>query len=185
MNSLVLLWCLFSSSILIKLYTFLVCHHLKYCSSIWDPTSTSTLSQSLEFVQLFALKLASRFRPHMIPATQFYFHIPSLSSCCSCAKLTLLFKLCYGLLHSPSFPPQPCLPSPYHMRSFIQTIFSIFSQEPSISNPPFLLLFLCGTLSHMPVKKLILFLNLNIKFILSSALNPYNSILLLITLNPF
>ena len=62
-------------------------------SPIWEPSSISALSLSLETVQHFALKLAFNFCSHLIPATQSI--SISLSSRRSCAKLTLLFKLRY------------------------------------------------------------------------------------------
>ena len=46
--------------------------HLEYCSAIWEPTA-QTLKRSLESVQLFALKLASKFHPQLIPSLQSHF----------------------------------------------------------------------------------------------------------------
>ena len=68
-----------SPSTLIKLYISLIRPHLEYCSLIWDPSSP-TLIRSLESVQLFALKLASKFRPFLIPSLKSQFNLPSLAS---------------------------------------------------------------------------------------------------------
>ena len=66
-----------SLSTIIRLYLSLVRPILEYCSIIWDPSS-STLSHSLESIQLFALKIASRFHPSLIPSLQSEFNLSSL-----------------------------------------------------------------------------------------------------------
>ena len=64
---------------IIRLYVSLVRPHLEYCSPVWESSSTS-LSHSLESVQHFALKLASKFRPSLIPSFQSQFNLSSLAS---------------------------------------------------------------------------------------------------------
>ena len=105
-----------SPSTLIKLY-ILVRPHLEYCSLIWDPSSP-TLIRSLESVQLFALKLASKFRPFLIPSLKSQFNLPSLASRRSYFKLIFLFKLSHELLHFPSPILQLNPTLPYPIRSF-------------------------------------------------------------------
>ena len=102
-----------SSSIIISL----VRPHLEYCSLIWDPSSP-TLIRSLESVQLFALKLASKFRPFLIPSLKSQFNLPSLASRRSYFKLIFLFKLYHELLHFPSPILQFNPTLPYPIRSF-------------------------------------------------------------------
>ena len=106
-----------SPSTLIKLYISLVRPHLEYCSLIWDPSSP-TLIQSLESVQLFALKLASKFRPFLIPSLKSQFNLPTLASRRSYFKLIFLFKLSHELLHFPSPILQFNPTLPYPIRSF-------------------------------------------------------------------
>ena len=55
-----------SPTTLIRLYTFLIRPILGYSAPVWNPSSQS-LIHSLESIQLFALKIASRFRPSLIP----------------------------------------------------------------------------------------------------------------------
>ena len=66
-----------SPSTIIKLYLSLVRPILEYGSIIWDPSSP-TLSQSLDSVQRFALKIAAKFRPSLIPSILSTFNLPSL-----------------------------------------------------------------------------------------------------------
>ena len=48
-----------SPSSLFKLYSALVRPHLEYCSSVWNPSSSATISK-LENIQFFALKLCAK-----------------------------------------------------------------------------------------------------------------------------
>ena len=48
-----------SNPSLFKLYSTLIRPHLEYCTSVWDPSSSATISQ-LENIQFFALKLCSK-----------------------------------------------------------------------------------------------------------------------------
>ena len=59
-----------STSTLTRLYLTLVRHILEYCAVIWDPSSPS-LSHSLESVQRFAIKQASKFRPSLVASIHF------------------------------------------------------------------------------------------------------------------
>ena len=59
-----------SPSTILRLYTSLVRPHLEYCFTVCDPPSSSHLSRRLESVQLFALKLASHFRPSLLSTMQ-------------------------------------------------------------------------------------------------------------------
>ena len=67
-----------SSSTLIKLYLSLVCPIFEYGNIIWDPSSP-TLSQSLDSVQHFALKIAAKFRPSLIPSILSSFNLPPVA----------------------------------------------------------------------------------------------------------
>ena len=80
-----------SPSTLIKLYLSLVRPILEYRSIIWYPSSP-TLSQSLDSVQHFALKIAAKFRPSLIPSILSSFDLPSLTSRHQKAKLIFLFN---------------------------------------------------------------------------------------------
>ena len=78
------------SSTLIRLCISLVRPILEYGSIIWDPSSP-TLSHSLDSVQHFALKIASKFRSSLIPIILSEFNLPSLASCHQKAKLIFFF----------------------------------------------------------------------------------------------
>ena len=106
-----------SASTLIKLYKTLVHPILEYCSVIWDPSSLS-LSHSLEAVQHFAIKLASRFRPSLVASIYSDFKISSLATRRHHAKLIFLFKLLHDHLFFPFQITRPLHPPPYPLRSF-------------------------------------------------------------------
>ena len=123
-----------SPSTIIKLYVSLVRPHLEYCSAIWAPSSPS-LCHRIDSVQLFAIKLASKFRPSLISSIQSCFNLPSLSSRRLHSKLILIFKIHHNLLHFPlpvlHLTPRP----PYPIRSFHQCNFlEPFSRTSSFSN---------------------------------------------------
>ena len=105
-----------SPSTLINLYKSLVRPHLEYCSIVWDPSSKS-LSQSLESVQLFALKLASNFRP-LISSIKCTCKISSLVARRHNAKLVFFFKLLHNRVFFPSSILLPSPPPSYPLRSY-------------------------------------------------------------------
>ena len=84
---------------------------------IWDPSSPN-LSQSLDSVQHFALKIAAKFRPSLIPSILSTFNLPSLTSRRQKAKLIFLFKLLHDYIYFPSQISHPTLPPSYPLRSF-------------------------------------------------------------------
>ena len=105
-------------STFIKLYTSLVRPILEYGSIIWDP-SYPTLSRSLDSVQLFTLKIASKFHSSLIPIILSEFNLPSLASHSQKAKLIFLFKLYHHFIYFPSQIIHPSLPlSSYPICSF-------------------------------------------------------------------
>ena len=106
-----------SPSTIIKLYLSLVRPILEYVSIIWDPSSP-TLSQSIDSVQHFALKIAAKFRPSLIPSILSTFNLPSLTSRRQKAKLIFLFKLLHHYIYFPSQISHPTLPTSYPLRSF-------------------------------------------------------------------
>ena len=107
---------------LLQLYTSLICPHLDYCSSIWDPHSPY-LSASIERVWFFACKLCSKnwfASYHSLIST---LKLPTLSSQCWHSKLILLNW--YKLTDFPANLP-PLLPSrSYSLRSFHSSNFSL------------------------------------------------------------
>ena len=105
-----------SPSTLINLYKYLVRPHLEYCSIVWDPCSKS-LSQSLESVQLFALKLASNFRP-LISSIKCTCKISSLVARRHNAKIVFFFKLLHNRVFFPSSILLPSPPPSYPLRSY-------------------------------------------------------------------
>ena len=92
-----------------SIYLSLVRPILEYGSIIWDPSSP-TLSQSLDSVQHFALKIAAKFRPSLIPSILSSFNLPSLTYRRQKAKLIFLFKLLYHYIYFPSQISHPSLP---------------------------------------------------------------------------
>ena len=124
-----------SPSTLIRLYISLVRPILEYGSIIWDPSSP-TLSHSLDSVQLFALKIASKFRSSLIPIILSEFNLPSLASRRQKAKLIFLFKLYHHFIYFPSQIIYPSLPlSSYPLRSFHPNNFiCLFIRKSSFYN---------------------------------------------------
>ena len=119
---------------ILHLYSSLVHPILKYCSPVWFPNSVST-SNSLESIQPFVLKIASKFHsPASSPLT-----LPSLSSRRLQARIKLLFAITRNLyfLPSPVVFLQTCPPYPirsYHPSNpliFCQTSFFSRSFFPS------------------------------------------------------
>ena len=106
-----------STSTLIRVYITLVHPILEYCAVIRDPSSPA-LSHSLESVQWFTIKLASKFRLSLVASIHFGFKFSSLATRRQHGKLFFLFKL----FHNHSFFPlqiiQPCHPSSYPLHSF-------------------------------------------------------------------
>ena len=146
-----------SPSTIIRLYIYnsLVHPILEYGTIIWDPSS-STLSHSLESIQLFALKIASRFRP-LIPSLQSEFNLSSLASQLHKADIIFLFKLFHNIIvYFPSPILQPSFRPSYPLRSFHSNNFICpFSQKfPFIILALFLLPSISGTLPPPLSRKL-------------------------------
>ena len=99
---------------ILRLYTSLVRPILEYCSPVWSPTSVS-LSHSLDSIQSFAIKLATKFHSFSLPPSLIP---PSLSSRRLHARLKLLFAFSRNII----FFPLPTLQSsprpPYPIRSY-------------------------------------------------------------------
>ena len=106
-----------STSTLIRLYITFVHPILEYCAVIWDPSPPS-LSHSLESVQRFAIKLASKFRPSLVASIHSDFKLSSLATHRQHAKLIFLFKLFLNRSFFLLQIIQPCRPSFYPLRSF-------------------------------------------------------------------
>ena len=105
-----------SPNTILHLYSSLVRPILEYCSPVWFPISVST-SNSLESIQSFALKIASKFHsPASSPLT-----LPSFSS----HHLQARIKLLFAIIHSLYFLPSPVV--------FLQTRppYPIHSYHPS------------------------------------------------------
>ena len=84
-----------SSRTLLSLYVTLVRPILEYASVIWDPSSPS-VSSSLEAVQHFALKLASKSWSSSYSSLLSFFNISSLSHRRARSKVIHIFKLKQG-----------------------------------------------------------------------------------------
>jgi len=84
-----------SPSVLFKLYVSLIRPHLEYCSILWDPSSSVSIS-SLEKVQHFALKLCSKSWSSSYSSLLLQFNCSSLSSRRKTAKLIFLYKILNG-----------------------------------------------------------------------------------------
>ena len=80
-------------SVLFRLYNSLVRPHLEYCSCLWDPSSSASIS-SLEKVQFFALKLCSKNWSSSYSSLlhQIIINCPPLSLRRRNAKLIFLYK---------------------------------------------------------------------------------------------
>ena len=84
------------------LYNTLVRPHLEYCSCLWDPSSSASIS-SLEF---FALKLCSKNWSSSYSSLLHQFNCPILSLRRRNAKLIFLYKILNGYVF---FPPDTFL----------------------------------------------------------------------------
>ena len=104
-------------SSLFKLYSTLIRPHLEYCSSVWDPSSSATVSQ-LEKIQFFALKLCSKNWSSDYSSLLHLFNCPSLSSRREKSKLISLFKILNGYMFFLPNSFHPLLPSSMLTRSF-------------------------------------------------------------------
>ena len=152
-----------SPSTRIRLYISLVRPILEYGSIIWNPSSPS-LSHSLNSVQLFALKIASKFHSSLIPIILSEFNVPSLASRRQKAKLIFLFKLITTsfIFHlKTSILPCPSLLTLSAL--FTQTTLFVHLLENLLFIiPTFLLPFVIGTffLPHLKKLTLSLFISL-------------------------
>ena len=99
---------------ILRLYTTLVRPILEYCSPVWSPTSVS-LSRSLESIQSFVTKLASKFHSFSLPLSLIP---PSLSSRRLHARLKLLFAFSRNFIFFPLHILQPSPRPPYPIRSY-------------------------------------------------------------------
>ena len=88
-----------STNTLVSLYLTIVCPVLEYGSPIWDPPSSS-LSSTLESVQHFALKLASKSWSQSYDSLLSSLNICSLNHRRTKAKISLLYKITHHLHHS-------------------------------------------------------------------------------------
>ena len=93
-----------SPNTILSLYTTIVCLVLEYGSIIWDPKSTSLIS-SLEKIQHFTLKLASKSWSSSYESLLSKFHLPTLHLRRTKAKLIQIFKLHHNISHSLNNPP--------------------------------------------------------------------------------
>ena len=136
-------------STLINLYKSLVRPHLEYCSIVWNPSSKS-LSQSLESVQLFALKLASNFRP-LISSIKCTCKISSLVARRHNAKLVFFFKLLHNRVFFPSSILLPSPPPSYPLRFYHpNNIIPLKTKNLPTNNRTFHTQFKSGTPSPLP-----------------------------------
>ena len=146
-----------SSKTLLSLYVTLVRLILEYASLIWDPSSPC-VSSSLDAVQHFVLKLASKSWSSSYSSLLSSFNI-SLSHHCAKSKVIHIFKLKQGYIPSVVFPCP--VKSPILTIAFVPTLHMIFkslsvAQPPSstLSSRP---LFASGTLSPSPQSLPLLF----------------------------
>ena len=115
-----------SPNTILRLYSSLVCPILENCSPVWSPNSVST-SNSLESIQSFALKLASKFHS---PASS-SLTLLSLSSRRLQARIKLLFAVTRNLY----FLPSPmCFPRP--VLSILSTPTTLLTCLRSSVEPP-------------------------------------------------
>ena len=121
-----------SPNTILNLYSSLVHSILEYCSPVWFPNSVST-SNSLESIQSFALRIASKFYS---PASSLL-TLPSLSSRRLQARIKLLFAITCNLyfLPSPIVFLQACPPYPIH--SYHPSNLSLIFCQPSFFSKSF------------------------------------------------
>ena len=93
-----------SPNTILSLYTTIVRPVLEYGSIIWDPKSTLLIS-SLQKVQHFALKIASKSWSSSSESLLSKFHLPTLHLRRTKAKLIQNFKLHHNISHSHNNPP--------------------------------------------------------------------------------
>ena len=134
---------------LIRLYTCLVRPILEYSAPVWNPSSQS-LIHSLESIQLFALKIASRFRPSLIPTLSASHSISPLTNQSNHLKVLTLFKFIHHLSHYPS-PFLKYLPrTPYPIRSYHpQNLSPLSVKSASLAKSFFPPPFFCGMPSRL------------------------------------
>ena len=137
------------SSTLLTLYKMLVRPILEYGAAIWDPPSL-TAKSSLESVQHFALKMASKSWASSYPSLLSQFAIKPLEQRRNICKASSLFKLKFGFSHSincPLISPSPPLhfsrnynrhdfapifcKSATYMNSFYPTSIKLWNSLPS------------------------------------------------------
>ena len=146
-----LFYCHSSPSSLFKLYSTLVCPQLEYCSFVWDPSSSASISK-LEDVQFFALKLCSKNWSTNYSSLLQFFNCPLLSSHRTNSKLISLFKILHGHMFFPSnsFRPLIVLPGSlalFTLVSFLSLIHTLPPISPHLCLPPTV----CGTPCHLPL----------------------------------
>ena len=91
-----------SPSVILQLYQSLVLPQLMYCSSVWDPPSSSGDSRNLENIQKFAIRLCSKNWSINYTSLRTTFNLPLLSSRRSYSKLITMYKIINHFLY---FPP--------------------------------------------------------------------------------
>ena len=157
-----------SPSVLFRLYNSLVRPHPEYCSCLWDPSSSASIS-SLEKVQFFALKLCSKNWSSSYSTLLHQFSCPTLSLRRKNAKLIFLYKILNGYVF---FPPDifSSQPSPYmstrsfhpnnllvpfartstFRHSFVPSSSSLWNSLPaSLKTCPSLSSFICHLRNHL------------------------------------
>ena len=125
-----------SPSSLFKLYSTLVRPHLEYCSSVWNPSSSASISK-LENIQFFALKLCSKNWSSNYPSLLQLFNCPLLSSRHTNSKLISLFKILHGHTFFPCNSFQPLHRSSRLTRSFHSRNLSVPHSHTSAYLPSF------------------------------------------------
>ena len=82
--------------ILLQLYVSLVRPHLEYASPVWNPYLQKNIN-TLENVQIFALKMCSKCWDQAYSQLLQLFDITKLSECRLCLDLCTMFKIVHGL----------------------------------------------------------------------------------------
>lgn len=119
-----------SSSTLIRLYTTIVRPILEYASIVWDPSSSSVAS-SIESVQHFALRLASKSWSSPYHSLLSQLNLRYLSHRQTKSKIISLLKFKENLTFCPSHPPTLAPPSTYSLRSNKKGNLSLISCKSS------------------------------------------------------